>query len=713
MLPTTPFRNRLKTNHVPSTEETIAIRKLIEVVEPQIVSLDAEIEAMKQRRAVYASFVEDHRALISPIRYMPPDILCNIFSYCVLYATPERVMRASEAPLLLAQICHHWRDLVINTPTLWSTIFVKIPEPPQAHSYAHISYDLVDAPERDEIDVEVEGASEALSALLVDEWRQKMESLVGATTTWLSRAEGCPLTIFFRDHYPIYGSILDEALIQESVNLLLSFICARSSQWAQLDLRVAESSSSEESILSLSPSQTPHLRSIHVEWTPPHGGPLTLPLSNYSTSSEGSSSGRSSRSSSSAGRNNYDAWKTLALPNFPLNIFKATGLQRLSLESFRGDFQDIPVAWSNLTELSCTRPPERRHKGPAAPPISGTAGISPSVALAILQQCPNLVRCELHLLELSRGSRSDALSTRHVHLPYLQHFVVLEDKQCPSPTFFNSLTDLPLLTSMSWGILTSWVSLYPPTGGLPPPPPPHLSIYPLLSILGHQIQCLEFGSMPASITHIVDCLKLAVGVTELMINMSNLTPPTQPLPSVQGPTLEEDTAEWGLPRPFYRDEVLASLTPSDSEVSAETPICPNLSILKITLTDLLDITTKALKKLVTLRTGNLSPGQEATQTVPLTEVTVRFMGLGGYHDDSGRVPPPIFPKRWEEGQLNSDFSRHIIKVEWPRATAGDVDEMNSTDHYIESARKMPFEKYWDSDSKRHERSRQHSGVATI
>ncbi|KAH6896179.1 hypothetical protein BKA70DRAFT_1438890 [Coprinopsis sp. MPI-PUGE-AT-0042] len=72
MLPTSPFKDRLGSNYVPSNDEASIIQKLIEVVEPQIDSLDAEIEALKQRRAIYASFVANIRKSTFPVTDIVP-----------------------------------------------------------------------------------------------------------------------------------------------------------------------------------------------------------------------------------------------------------------------------------------------------------------------------------------------------------------------------------------------------------------------------------------------------------------------------------------------------------------------------------------------------------------------------------------------------------------------------------------------------------------
>ncbi|KAH6911027.1 hypothetical protein BKA70DRAFT_1398683 [Coprinopsis sp. MPI-PUGE-AT-0042] len=613
MLPATPFKDRLSTNYIPSNDETIAIQKLIEAVEPQIDSLDAEIETMKQRRGhLRLLCCGPSRIDISHPPYAPRHTSQHIL---VL------VMQASEAPLLLGQICRHWRDLVLKTPILWSTIFLKIPEPPYMRSYGHqASY---------------------------DKWRRKLESLASAATTWLSRAEGCPLTISFRDIDLNGFSILEKALIQEKVDIFLSLICARSSQWAQLDLQVAESSPTEEALLSLSPPQTPNLQSIRMRWSPAHSGPPSRP---YSPRLRRRSSSSSTSSTSS---DDSDTGKTAA-PRAPLDIFKGTRLQHLSLENFGGNFKDIPIVWGNLTELSYTWPSDgygsryHRGRGPlnvqVLPSGSRMTAFSPAVALALLQQCPNLVRCELHLLEPTSGS-GDPVPIQHVHLPYLQRLVVSEQTQGLSLTFFQSLINLPLLASMSWSSSIPPDSPYPYNGGAPTSSP-YLPLHSLLLTSGHQIQSLEFGDMNASMTQIIDCLKLAVGVTELTINMYSLSPADFGPPTLTSNPLEE--VQYYLPwksSRLYRDELLTSLTP-----------LLRLSILKLVLAYPSDITTKALKNLVALR-GNgqrlgHSQAQDSTLTVPLTQVIVRFTGLR---------PPTIhgFSKRWNEDRLNSGFNDSV------------------------------------------------------
>ncbi|KAF7316520.1 hypothetical protein MIND_00171200 [Mycena indigotica] len=128
-----PFAHHLDTNYCPSEAEISIIENLlveptqqIETIDKEIAALNAQIAALQHKSAPIASFVTAHRALISPIRQLPDDVLQEIFVAC-LPANSNCVMSASEAPLLLGRICSAWRDLAFSTPVLWSRLHCYAP----------------------------------------------------------------------------------------------------------------------------------------------------------------------------------------------------------------------------------------------------------------------------------------------------------------------------------------------------------------------------------------------------------------------------------------------------------------------------------------------------------------------------------------------------------------------------------------------------------
>ncbi|OJA11167.1 hypothetical protein AZE42_09992 [Rhizopogon vesiculosus] len=100
-------------------------------IESTINNLRAEIEAIHKRislqqetrRAVQAR-IFTNKARISPVRFLPTEILQHIFKACLpndQYIIPY----TQSAPLLLCQICRRWRDVAEATPELWSSIYVQ------------------------------------------------------------------------------------------------------------------------------------------------------------------------------------------------------------------------------------------------------------------------------------------------------------------------------------------------------------------------------------------------------------------------------------------------------------------------------------------------------------------------------------------------------------------------------------------------------------
>ncbi|KAJ7134869.1 hypothetical protein C8R44DRAFT_560198, partial [Mycena epipterygia] len=120
-----PFAARLGTNYCPKDKEIAEIKALL--VEPtlRLKCLDDEIAEMRKaldkliaEHDALAAYVESHKALMSPARQLPVDIIQEIFTACIP-THRNCVMSASEAPVLLGRICSSWRTLSLSTPRLW------------------------------------------------------------------------------------------------------------------------------------------------------------------------------------------------------------------------------------------------------------------------------------------------------------------------------------------------------------------------------------------------------------------------------------------------------------------------------------------------------------------------------------------------------------------------------------------------------------------
>ncbi|KAJ7364916.1 hypothetical protein DFH08DRAFT_1073434 [Mycena albidolilacea] len=171
-----PFADRLNTNYIPSDSEIVEIRTLLADpvdelarVEARIEELEIALSQLKELRASLKTPIDAHRALISPMRCIPQDVLLAIFSSC-LPSEHNALIDPAEAPLVLGRICRHWRDVAYSTPILWSSIHIP------CLGYLHVPPNMISGLER-------------------------------TVETWLERSSACPLSVSFFDvnNSPLIG----------------------------------------------------------------------------------------------------------------------------------------------------------------------------------------------------------------------------------------------------------------------------------------------------------------------------------------------------------------------------------------------------------------------------------------------------------------------------------------------------------------------------
>ncbi|KAJ7512688.1 hypothetical protein B0H11DRAFT_2267764 [Mycena galericulata] len=133
MQDSSPFRNVLYTNSVPSDAECESIRTLlvgprqeIAHLTDKIVATQAMLDDLMRKHAALNEFVTAHLALLSPIRRLPLDIMQEIFVAC-LPAAQNSMMAEADAPLLLCHVSRAWRKLALTTPRLWASLHICIP----------------------------------------------------------------------------------------------------------------------------------------------------------------------------------------------------------------------------------------------------------------------------------------------------------------------------------------------------------------------------------------------------------------------------------------------------------------------------------------------------------------------------------------------------------------------------------------------------------
>ncbi|KAF6748321.1 hypothetical protein DFP72DRAFT_917033 [Ephemerocybe angulata] len=203
-----PFTSILKTNHVPSDLERKAIEQFLEGPELESSNLSAEIDryeaiiqALRTKRDLLRPIIDDHRAILSPARRLPDDILREVFVRCLPHKH-NATMYAGDAPVLLCHVCSRWRKLALATPTLWSSL--------------HVSTFV------DDYDLAGEGSD-------VEEMLNERDERV---KNWIARSGALPLSLSFRpadEQYPSDHTCGD-------LRRVLSILAPTFERWSDIDM---------------------------------------------------------------------------------------------------------------------------------------------------------------------------------------------------------------------------------------------------------------------------------------------------------------------------------------------------------------------------------------------------------------------------------------------------------------------------------------------
>lgn len=184
------FSNLLSTNYIPSKHEIDEIHNLLTDPINQLTQLDTEIARLQNiidqlslKRTQLHIDVVNHKALTTPMRRIPQELLQEIFIHC-LPTHHNAIMSSREAPLLLGLVCSQWRSVSRSTPRLWSSIHVAVSGDPPWNDRGPVK---------------------------IDEKNQHMEAI----QAWLSLSGGLPLSIsFFHAHSSSeYAELYTETLI--------------------------------------------------------------------------------------------------------------------------------------------------------------------------------------------------------------------------------------------------------------------------------------------------------------------------------------------------------------------------------------------------------------------------------------------------------------------------------------------------------------------
>ncbi|KAF9002533.1 hypothetical protein BDQ17DRAFT_1210231, partial [Cyathus striatus] len=99
--------------------DTSVIEGLVSTSEVAIHTLEVELSALQSKLSNIRKFNAFHRSLLSPIRKLPTELLCKIFSHVINNGIIDIGVRSGEI-WDLARVCNRWRNTVQGAPSLWS-----------------------------------------------------------------------------------------------------------------------------------------------------------------------------------------------------------------------------------------------------------------------------------------------------------------------------------------------------------------------------------------------------------------------------------------------------------------------------------------------------------------------------------------------------------------------------------------------------------------
>ncbi|KAJ6585408.1 hypothetical protein B0H19DRAFT_926198, partial [Mycena capillaripes] len=94
-------------------------------LDAQIDDMQAVLDQLRAKRGALKEEIGAHKALVSPMRFIPQDVLQEIFTSC-LPTKHNALIDPRCAPLLLGFICRNWRKVAHSTPRLWSSLHIPL-----------------------------------------------------------------------------------------------------------------------------------------------------------------------------------------------------------------------------------------------------------------------------------------------------------------------------------------------------------------------------------------------------------------------------------------------------------------------------------------------------------------------------------------------------------------------------------------------------------
>ncbi|CAA7260714.1 unnamed protein product [Cyclocybe aegerita] len=231
---------RVGTNYAATDAELAEIKRLLKdpqtkskQLEEDIALSEARLKNLREQKDALDESMHSYRALLSPIRRLPRDLLQEMFLACLPHERNPS-MSTDEPPVLLTHVSRQWRHVALHTPRLWAAIHIPVPSIPRNH----------------------------LGEPLSDEYSRRvadiMEQRMCIASEWFERSGVCPLSISLHEWNAHWAS---DVFATVAKRCLIPF-CRR---WKDISLTTC--ASSIRPIQELSAADTPLLESLRLHLT--------------------------------------------------------------------------------------------------------------------------------------------------------------------------------------------------------------------------------------------------------------------------------------------------------------------------------------------------------------------------------------------------------------------------------------------------------------
>ena len=204
-------------NNLPSESEFHEAFELRSKSLEVLLQIDTEIQRLEEERACVQKCIDVYNAILSPARRLLPDIIREIFYHCL---PPGRnpTLSATEAPMLLTQVCSLWRAIALTSPRIWAGLHIVVlpGDPTFSSHFGGISDDALE--KRHQV------------------FSKVMELRCGAVKDWLTRSGTCPLSISMSYSLGHVEAAHHFEEVNDVIETLFQLLASFSSRWKFIDL---------------------------------------------------------------------------------------------------------------------------------------------------------------------------------------------------------------------------------------------------------------------------------------------------------------------------------------------------------------------------------------------------------------------------------------------------------------------------------------------